>query len=74
MPSSTGQSELNPSRESNRKGSSGKGTRRINIRYFFVTIRISNEEEVRIDYCLTGEILNAQSSLISSSTACRTPD
>eukprot|EP00957_Ditylum_brightwellii_P027148 2052743-Ditylum_brightwellii.AAC.1 len=34
------------------KGSSGKRTRHINIRYFFVTDRISNKE-LTVEYCPT---------------------
>eukprot|EP00957_Ditylum_brightwellii_P125664 9578685-Ditylum_brightwellii.AAC.1 len=38
--------------ERNGKGSSGKKTRHINIRYFFVTDRIGSGE-LTINYCLT---------------------
>jgi hypothetical protein len=41
--------------EKNGRGSSGKRTRHINIRYFFVTDRIG-KGEVRIEYCPTKEM------------------
>jgi hypothetical protein len=44
--------------EKNGRASSGRQTRHINIRYFFVTNRVQNGE-VRIDYCPTGEMLVA---------------
>jgi hypothetical protein len=37
-------------------GSSSKRTRHINIRYFFVQDRVASEE-VKIEYCPTGEML-----------------
>jgi hypothetical protein len=40
----------------NGKASSGKGTRHINIRYFFITDRIARKE-VAIQYCPTKEIV-----------------
>jgi hypothetical protein len=40
----------------NGKASSGKGTRDINIRYFFITDRIARKE-VGIQYCLTKEMV-----------------
>jgi hypothetical protein len=42
--------------EKNGRASSGRRTRHINIRYFFVTDRVQNGE-VRIDYCPTGEMV-----------------
>jgi hypothetical protein len=42
--------------EKNGKMSSGKRTRHINIRYFFVTDRIENKE-LRVEYCPTGSML-----------------
>jgi hypothetical protein len=39
----------------NGRGSSSKRTRHINIRYFFVTDRVKSNE-VRIEYCPTGEM------------------
>jgi hypothetical protein len=41
--------------EWNRKQSSGKHMRHIDIRYFFITDRIE-AGEVRVDYCPTGEM------------------
>eukprot|EP00957_Ditylum_brightwellii_P062922 4774542-Ditylum_brightwellii.AAC.1 len=38
--------------EKNRKGKSGKRTRHINIRYFFVTNKIASGE-LTVKYCLT---------------------
>jgi hypothetical protein len=40
----------------NGRASSGKRTRHINIRYFFVADRVKSGE-VSIDYCPTGEML-----------------
>jgi hypothetical protein len=40
----------------NGKASSGKGTRRINIRYFFITDRIA-QKEVAIEYCPTKQMV-----------------
>ena len=40
----------------NGRGSSGKRTRHINIRYFFVADRIASNE-VKVEYCPTGEML-----------------
>jgi hypothetical protein len=42
--------------EKNGRASSGRRTRHINIRYFFVTDRVKNGE-VRIEYCPTGEMV-----------------
>ena len=42
--------------EKNGKLSSGKRTKHINIRYFFVTDRIQSGE-VQVDYCPTGEMI-----------------
>jgi Reverse transcriptase (RNA-dependent DNA polymerase) len=42
--------------EQNGRASSGRRTRHINIRYFFVTDRVKNGE-VRIEYCPTGEMV-----------------
>jgi hypothetical protein len=42
--------------EKNGRASSGRRTRHINIRYFFVTDRVQNGE-VRIDYCPTGDMV-----------------
>jgi hypothetical protein len=42
--------------EKNGKASSGKRTRHINIRYFFVADRVQSGE-VSIEYCPTGEML-----------------
>lgn len=42
--------------EKNGKASSGKRTRHINIRYFFVTDRIANKE-VKVEYCPTGDMI-----------------
>jgi hypothetical protein len=42
--------------EKNGKASSGKRTRHINIRYFFVTDRVA-KKEVSIQYCPTGEMI-----------------
>jgi len=39
--------------EKNGKGSSGKRTRHVNIRYYFVTDRIKSKE-VQVEYCPTG--------------------
>jgi hypothetical protein len=39
--------------ETNGRGSSGKRTRHINVRYFFIADRVKSGE-VRIDYCPTG--------------------
>jgi hypothetical protein len=41
--------------ENNGRASSSKRTRHINIRYFFVTDRIK-ENEMRVEYCPTGEM------------------
>jgi hypothetical protein len=41
--------------ERNGRGSSGRRTRHVNIRYFFVTDRIKNGE-LRIEYCPTGDM------------------
>ena len=41
--------------EKNGKASSGKRTRHINIRYFFITDRI-NTQEVRVSYCPTADM------------------
>jgi len=40
----------------NGKASSGKKTKNINIRYFFVTDRIRSNE-LTVKYCRTGEML-----------------
>jgi hypothetical protein len=40
----------------NGKSSSGQGTRHINIRYFFITDRVTRKE-VAIQYCPTGEMV-----------------
>jgi KUP system potassium uptake protein len=42
--------------EKNGRASSGRQTRHINIRYFFVTDRVKNGE-LRIEYCPTDEML-----------------
>jgi hypothetical protein len=42
--------------EKNGRALSGKRTRHINIRYFFVTYRIASGE-VKVEYCPTGEML-----------------
>ena len=42
--------------EKNGCASSGKRTRHINIRYFFITDRIE-KKEVRVEYCPTGEMV-----------------
>jgi hypothetical protein len=42
--------------EKNRRRSSGKHTRHIHIRYFFVADRIS-ADEMRVEYCPTGEMI-----------------
>jgi hypothetical protein len=42
--------------EKNGRASSGKRTRHINIRYFFVTDRVENRE-LSIEYCPTGEMI-----------------
>ena len=42
--------------EKNGRGSSSKRTRHINIRYFFIADRISNDE-VRVEYCPTGDMV-----------------
>ncbi len=41
--------------EENGRSSSGKRTRHLNIRYFFVTDRISSNE-IQVEYCPTGEM------------------
>ena len=40
----------------NGRGSSSKHTRHINIRYFFIADRISNNK-VRVEYCPTGDMV-----------------
>jgi hypothetical protein len=42
--------------ENNGKASSSKGTKHINIRYFFITDRVS-KEEVSVVWCPTGEMI-----------------
>ena len=42
--------------ETNGRGSSGKQTRHINVRYFFIADRIKSKE-IRIEYCPTGIML-----------------
>jgi hypothetical protein len=42
--------------EKNGKASSGRRTRHIDIRYFFVTDRVKNNE-MRIEYCPTGDMV-----------------
>jgi hypothetical protein len=42
--------------ETNGRGSSGKRTRHINVRYFFIADRVKSKE-VRIEYCPTGIML-----------------
>ena len=42
--------------ERNGRASSGRRTRHINIRYFFVTDRIK-QKELRVEYCPTGDML-----------------
>ena len=42
--------------EKNGRASSGKRTRHVNIRYFFVTDRIATKE-VSVEYCLTQQML-----------------
>ena len=42
--------------ERNGRASSGRRTRHINIRYFFIADRIKNGE-VRVEYCPTGDML-----------------
>ena len=42
--------------ENNGKRSSRKGTKHINVRYFFVTDRVANGE-LSIEYCPTGEMI-----------------
>ena len=42
--------------EKNGRGSSGKRTRHINIRHFFVADRIASKE-VKVEYCPTGDML-----------------
>jgi hypothetical protein len=42
--------------EKNGRASSSKRTRHINIRYFFVTVRVPSGE-IKIEYCPTLEIL-----------------
>ena len=42
--------------EKNGRGSSGKRTRHINIRYFFVADRIASNE-MRVEYCPTGDMI-----------------
>jgi hypothetical protein len=39
--------------ETNGRGSSGKRTRHINVRYFFIADRVKSKE-IRIEYCPTG--------------------
>jgi hypothetical protein len=39
--------------ETNGRGSSGKRTRHINVRYFFIKDRVESKE-IRIEYCPTG--------------------
>jgi hypothetical protein len=54
-----GQSERDTTgRKKNGRASSGKGTRHINIRYFFVADRVASNE-VSIEYCCcpTGEMI-----------------
>ena len=41
--------------ERNGRASSGRRTRHVNIRYFFVTDRVKNGE-LRIEYCPTGDM------------------
>ena len=43
--------------ETNGRGSSGKRTRHINVRYFFIADRVKSKE-VRIEHCPTGIILD----------------
>ena len=43
--------------EKNRRGSGGKHTRHISIRYFFVTDRV-NSKEVKVEYCPTKEMIS----------------
>ena len=42
--------------EKNGKASSGKRTKHINIRYFFITDRI-NKRELNVEYCPTDEMV-----------------
>ena len=42
--------------EKNGKGSSGKRTKHINIRYFFIKDRIDNGE-LKVDFCPTDKML-----------------
>jgi hypothetical protein len=42
--------------ESNGRGSSGKRTRHINVRYFFIADRVKSKE-IRIAYCPTGVMI-----------------
>jgi hypothetical protein len=42
--------------ERNGRASSGRRTRHVNIRYFFVTDRVKNGE-LRIEYCPTGTMI-----------------
>jgi hypothetical protein len=42
--------------ETNGRGSSGKRTRHINVRYFFIADRVKSKE-IRIEYCPTGIML-----------------
>ena len=42
--------------ETNRRGSSGKRTRHINVQYFFIADRVKSKES-RIEYCPTGIML-----------------
>ena len=42
--------------ENNSRGSSGKRTRHIAIRYFFIADRISNKE-LRVEYCPTEDMV-----------------
>ena len=41
--------------EKNGRASSGKRTRHLNIRYFFITDRVKSDE-VTVEYCPTGEM------------------
>jgi hypothetical protein len=42
--------------EKNGKASSGKRTKHINIRYFFVTDRVRNKE-LSVEWCPTGDMI-----------------
>ena len=42
--------------ENNGRGSSGKRTRHIAIRYFFIADRVANKE-LRVEYCPTGDMV-----------------